>query len=259
MPSRSRRQTRRSINAGRIAAPVDVNSDDKIEKFESLIGPVLVLVYADWCGHCQHYKPLWKELEKEPNRSINMAAVRDDMVPKTSLTQRAQPVNSYPTVLLIGENGKAVNFKGPGPLTSESQSIPDHTNIDTMRAIVRNAGTPEGSQILNESSGSVNQSLTPANESLNSAANQPPTPVNESSMHTASIGPSVSPPNIAADFTLPSKQQQKGGSLFEALARTAYSAGPAIILTAAAAATAIKRRKRSSKTKRMRKQRRSKN
>lgn len=256
MPSRSRRHTRRSINAGRVAAPVDVNSDDKIQKFESLIGPVLVFVYADWCGHCQRYKPFWKKLEQEPNRSINMAAVRDDMIPKTSLTQRAQPVNSYPTVLLIGENGKAVNFKAPGPLTSESQSIPDHTNMETMRAIVRNAGTPEGSQILNESEANESE----ANQSINTVASIGPS-LNESRVNgsvntVASIGPSVSPPNIAADVILPSKQT--GGSLFDALARTAYSAGPAIILTATAASVA-KKQKRGSRTKRRHRRSRSKN
>lgn len=208
------RSRRRS--SGRLSAPVDVDSINKIPKFESLIGPVLVFVYADWCGHCQRYKPLWKELENDPNRSLNMAAVRDDMVSNTSLTQRAAPISSYPTVMLIGENGKAVNFKGPN--APDSQNVPDHTNMETMRAIVRNAGTPNGTQILSENS---------INESINQSINNTQT------------GPSVSPPNIAADMILSTEKKTIGGSLFNVLLRTAYS-GPSH--------TKKQRRSRSKKT-----------
>jgi thioredoxin-like negative regulator of GroEL len=155
--------------------------------------PVLVLVYADWCGHCQRYKPLWKKLSQDPNRSVNMAAVRDDMVNKTSLSQRATPVSSYPTVMLIGKNGKAVNFKSQQGM--ESQSIPNHGDMETMTAIVRNAGTEAGEQALNESAEVTQPVIT---------APAPPT------------GPSVSPPNISADVVR-TKEQQTGGSLFEVL------------------------------------------
>ena len=135
MPSRKKRAS------GRLAPPLDVNSKDKIGMFESIAKkqdtPILIFVYADWCGHCQRYKPTWEKLTKDPNRSINMAAVRDDMLPQTSLSQRAEPISSYPTILLIGKNGKAVNFESPGGL---SQEVPDHGNEANMRAIIRNAG-----------------------------------------------------------------------------------------------------------------------
>ena len=212
MPPRSRQNTRkRTHSSGRISAPVDVNSADKVQKFESLIGPVLVLVYADWCGHCQHYKPLWKQLEKDPNRSINMASVRDDMVSNTSLSQRASPVSSYPTVLLIGKNGKAVNFKNKAG--AESEAIPDHGNMENMRAIVRNAGTPEGEAALTPS---------PVIRRPNVEPNIEEAP--EPNVFSKPSGPARSPPNIAADVVNSSKERTtQGGSLFELLSRTAYS------------------------------------
>ena len=278
MPSRKRH------SSGRLSAPVDVNSTSKIGKFESLIGPVLVFVYADWCGHCQRYKPMWKKLSQDPNRSINMAAVRDDMLPQTSLTERAEPVSSYPTVLLIGKNGKAVNFKGE---TGESQEVPDHGNMENMRAIIRNAGTEKGEVALAASSTTAvaepvhraNEPLPSVNIRTNMPTNmnnralpskntntstpnytptpnlvpnkkqfpvtvtatpsEPITPLNSVQNITAEVtpppGPSAGPPNIAADIVQTKRlvKNQAGGSLFEILARTAYSAAPAAVLLGA--------------------------
>lgn len=208
MPTRLHSRRRRR-SSGRLSAPVDVDSVKKVKEFESLIGPVLVFVYADWCGHCQHYKPMWKELENDPNRSLNMASVRDDMFSKTSLTQRAKPVTSYPTVMLIDEKGNAVNFKGPN--APDSQSVPDHNNMETMRAIVRNAGTPNGTQILSEDS-----TYVPQGETVEQT-----TPTVNNTKLTPS-GPTISPPNIAADMILSTEKKVGGGSLFDVLMRTAY-------------------------------------
>ena len=236
MPTRRQNTRKRTHSSGRISAPVDVNSNDKISKFEGLIGPVLVLVYADWCGHCQHYKPLWKQLEKDPNRSINMASVRDDMVSQTSLSQRASPVSSYPTVLLIGKNGKAVNFKNQAG--AESEAVPDHGNMENMRAIVRNAGTPEGEVALENHSTVSGTATAPSLQQQELAEVEEPT-LNQ----TTSVGPSRAPPNIAADV-VSSERVTRGGSLFELLSKTAYSAAPAAILLGAAAAVSSRRKQR---------------
>ena len=232
-----RNKKQKTHSSGRLSPPVDVDSIGKIPKFESLIGPVLVFVYADWCGHCQHYKPLWKELANDKNRSINMAAVRDDMVNKTSLTQKAEPVTSYPTVMLIGKNGQAINFKDSSG--AESQAIPDHGNMESMRAIVRNVGTPQGQTILEE-----NSSLTPNEFNRSPEARSPPSNLTHKELSLTQLlpqpvetqekrsGPSVSVPNIAADVV--SSREQRGGGLFEVLSRTAYSAAPAAILLSTA-------------------------
>lgn len=241
MPTRRQNTRKRTHSSGRISAPVDVNSNDKISKFEGLIGPVLVLVYADWCGHCQHYKPLWKQLEKDPNRSINMASVRDDMVSQTSLSQRASPVSSYPTVLLIGKNGKAVNFKNQAG--AESEAVPDHGNMENMRAIVRNAGTPEGEAAL-ENHSTVSATATATAPSLQQQQQQELAEVEEPTLNQiTSVGPSRAPPNIAADV-VSRERVARGGSLFELLSKTAYSAAPAAILLGAAAAVSSRRKQR---------------
>jgi thiol-disulfide isomerase/thioredoxin len=243
--SRKRKRSLGSrVSSGRLSPPVDVNSIDKISKFESLIGPVFVLIYADWCGHCQKYKPMWKELEDDPNRSINMASIRDDMVSKTSLTQRADPIQSYPTVVLINKEGRAVNFKSESG--AETQSVPDHTNMESMRAIVRNIGTPAGNNILKNSD----------IETLKHPQIEPQTFTQVETYRQSNI----SPPNIAADVVLSStptpikSSQQKGGSLYNILTKAAYSAAPAILLFSAS--SAIDHNKRNTRRRKTNKKRR---
>ena len=61
---------------------------------------ILVLVYADWCGHCQRFKPDWKSLGKMPSRNVPMVSIRDDVFPKSPL-QSMMSVDGYPTVAVV--------------------------------------------------------------------------------------------------------------------------------------------------------------
>jgi thiol-disulfide isomerase/thioredoxin len=264
MPSSQKKRS-----SGRLSAPVDVDSTKKVKNFEGLQTPILVFVYAPWCGHCTKYKPMWEELENDSNRSINMARVRDDMLSSTSLTERAEPISSYPTVLLIGEDGKAVNFKGDA--AAVSQAVPNHGDMDTMRSIVRNAGTPEGKSILNSSviepaafTKSVNNSRNNSRKNILTVASGPMTSLPASipeveAKHTlpqtvAKFGPTISVPNIAADVV--STEKMKGGSLFETLKTIATRVGPPVVLLTAAAYSQKKRSTRRKAAKRRKSTRR---
>lgn len=134
---------------GTIMEPIDVDSEDKIDALDSRIqiGKLsLVFVYAPWCGHCQHYKPIMDELEQLPNRSVQIARVRDDIYPKTALGQKI-PVDGYPSLMLVKPNNSVTVFKNKNGETSNS--IPNYTNKEVMKGIVEHAGTPEGIQVMN--------------------------------------------------------------------------------------------------------------
>ena len=134
---------------GRLLPPVDVQTDGQLGELEKRIkeGPLtLVLVYADWCGHCQRFKPMMDDLEQCPDRSIQTARIRDDMFPKTSLS--SAKIEGYPTLMLVKKNGEVASFKNnQGEITN---AIPEHTDMQKMTTLVRNAGTPEGIKLLNE-------------------------------------------------------------------------------------------------------------
>lgn len=95
---------------------VSVRSPDDIDSLEKMIkvGPItFVLVHADWCGPCQGYKPIWKDLEKAPGRNTNMAMVHHDMVEKSPTLKNAK-IPGYPSVLKVYSNGHIEEYKGEG-------------------------------------------------------------------------------------------------------------------------------------------------
>jgi thiol-disulfide isomerase/thioredoxin len=127
----------------------DLNELDK--RLEA--GPItLVFVYADWCGHCQRYKPNMEELEGMSNRSVQTVRIRDDVFPKSSIN--GAKIEGYPSLLLIKPRENAE--ENPKPIVFEQENgettnvIPDHHNMQNMGAIVANAGTPAGLKILDK-------------------------------------------------------------------------------------------------------------
>ena len=133
---------------GRLMPPVDIQNESQLGELKKRIsaGPLtLVFVYADWCGHCQSYKPKMEELEAMPDRTIQTARIRDDMLPKSSLSNAK--LEGYPTLMLVKKNGEATTFQTKDG--SVSNAIPDHTNMTNMKAIVKNMGTPQGVNLIN--------------------------------------------------------------------------------------------------------------
>lgn len=99
---------KRSTKMGKLMPYVDVRSEKDIPKFESMVktGPVFVLVYADWCGHCRRFKQeMWDEVANSPNKEVNTAAVHYNMVDKTSM--KSTPIEGYPTLFEVKPTPKA--------------------------------------------------------------------------------------------------------------------------------------------------------
>ena len=140
---------------GRILPPVDITNTNDLGELDKRLqaGPItLVFVYADWCGHCQRYKPNMEELENMSNRSVQTVRIRDDMFPKSSINHAK--IEGYPSLLLI--KPRENKEENPQPVVFEQENgettnvIPDHHNMKNMGAIVANAGTRDGLKILDK-------------------------------------------------------------------------------------------------------------
>jgi len=133
---------------GSLMPPIDVTSPSMFGELNKRIssGPLtFVLVYAPWCGHCDKFKPLMSQIENTSNRSVQIARVRDDMLPNSSLSKNK--IEGYPSLMLVNSNGTAVNFKNSAG--EVSSVVPEYTNLNKMQTLVRTAGTPEGLALIN--------------------------------------------------------------------------------------------------------------
>jgi thiol-disulfide isomerase/thioredoxin len=176
-PSRKTKKTKGSPRSvmGQLMPPVDVRSEDMLGELSKRIaaGPLtLVLVYADWCGHCQTFKPMMEKLENLSGSTVQKARLSSEQLPNSSLS--SVKIEGYPTLLLVDKNGNALKFKSDsGEITN---AIPDHTNMTKMETLVRNAGTPQGLSLLrnNRTANSVLSMSPPGSTNVSEVAPNEP-------------------------------------------------------------------------------------
>ena len=115
---------------------VDVRSTKDVRSLEQIIrgGPItIVLIYADWCGHCTRFKEnVWsKLLQKSHNASL--ASIHHDQLEKTIL--KDAKIKGYPSVLVVGKDGKPAVFKGPAGEEEPTNAMPN-ADLETLEKIV---------------------------------------------------------------------------------------------------------------------------
>lgn len=136
----SRTNTRARNSKGRFVAekPIDVRSPAMIPALEGMIrrGPTtFILIYADWCGHCQSYKPMWEKLTRTPGRVANMAAVQETVFPSVPSISRAK-IQGYPSVIKVGPNGTIESYNVRGETTNAIDSA-KMRDMESMRAEIK--------------------------------------------------------------------------------------------------------------------------
>lgn len=227
---------------GRLMPPVDIREDSQLSELSKRIsaGPMtLVLVYADWCGHCQRFKPMMEKLESCPQRSIQTARIRDDMFPKSSLA--SAKIEGYPTLMLVKQSGEVTAFKNnAGEVTN---AIPDHTNEDKMLSIVKNGGTAAGMNAMEESS--IVQNVATGNTILSDRL-----PNDEVGRLNSQLVKSAN--TLLKEATAPVvPAPQRGGGLWSAVMMASQRLAPAAALFLAADASQSRKRPAARKTRRV--------
>ena len=130
---------RRSTSA-KIFPPLDVRSDDMMSALKKriLAGPLtMIMVYADWCGHCHHMMPHFDAAAKSANRSVQAVKLNETMLNaanssiNTDINQSAKPisVDGYPSILLVDRMGNKV---------TEIEAV---KNTETMRKVMNESGS----------------------------------------------------------------------------------------------------------------------
>ena len=235
---------KRTTKMGKLNPYVDVRSPKDIPKFESMlkVGPVFVLVYADWCSHCKRFKEkMWDEVANLPNKNVNTAAVHFDMVDKTSM--RNTPIEGYPTLFEVKATPKA-NIAKPveTPQTKEALEelvgvnngpTNENTNGDMNTNMNANMNGNTMDPNLNRSQRIINNSQSASMDTFEPEAVEslPPAPEEELSEMKGSA------PQGGGGL-------KTGGSLMETLLKLSADSAHAIVLAGSAAELSRRWRKR---------------
>lgn len=95
------------------------NFDQEVKKSEK---PVIIDVYATWCGPCQHMTPIFEELSKELSDKYKFAKLNVDESREVATNYN---VSSVPTFLFIknGElQGSEVGYMSKDDLKNKMES-----------------------------------------------------------------------------------------------------------------------------------------
>jgi thiol-disulfide isomerase/thioredoxin len=122
-----------SITADNIIKFIEDKSNNNMSEPENK----LVLYYANWCGHCENFKPLWKELKNKGIHNVSLLEYED-----TDIKTMSANITSYPTLILYV---KDTPFKFEG-----------HRTTDNILNFVNNKINKNNTQISNISNISDN-------------------------------------------------------------------------------------------------------
>jgi len=99
-------QPARQRDGGR-AAPHEATSESEVRQLLVGVEPVLVFIYAEWCGYCRKAQPIMDELAAEQN-NVKIVKINSD---KCKALCQEQGIDGFPTFLSNFGEKKYVGYK----------------------------------------------------------------------------------------------------------------------------------------------------
>jgi thiol-disulfide isomerase/thioredoxin len=160
--SKTKSRTKKAKNTRRVKADgMDIASEQDLGKLSDLLAKhkiVVVLVHADWCGHCQTFKPLWEDYKKIPGRNVPMVSVNEKVLAKTPF--KDAKLDGFPSTLVYsGKDGSFGSFKKENG--EETHSVPNARDKAVMTQLLKvrpsamkrnNANTNTNTNMINSES-----------------------------------------------------------------------------------------------------------
>lgn len=93
--------------------------------------PTLILFYADWCGPCKGFLPLWKQINDKNNNRNDINIVKYSCVKYKEICDKIKFIESYPTILLYKPDiNKIIPFTENRSFDTIKQFVFTNTNVN---------------------------------------------------------------------------------------------------------------------------------
>lgn len=231
-------QRQRSI-LGQIKVPMDVRNNNNINSALNKIANskiTVILIYADWCGHCKTYEPFFNRAANVPGAPSTIK-LNEQMVQTMNNTMSKKlplstpiDVDGFPTVIAVNNRGQRITelpiVREDEPNAKMMEAIPqiaDNMPEDIERQLnsiknnrsVKTQNIP--SRVTPEDLSVYPMSVASSKEEYNKNLNlvTPPTPASDIE---AQMTPQVAP------------VQKQSGGLYGALVEASYHLAPAGVL-----------------------------
>ena len=254
MPSRkfaSRRRSRRQSTVGKITPPLDVRSEDSISSLMKLVkkGPItIILVYADWCGHCHTYKPKFDEAAKNRKSPFQVASINETMI--NSVNERIKSMNKsaninvsgYPSVVSLNNKGEFVkDLSQDAAIKMLNTPMP---NAVQQNVSMKNVPMNVPKNVMEKSSKNVMESAS--ENVMENAVQEAPMVVSQKKPNVKLPQTRVSEPLLqlmGGSFEAPLAPKYLGGSLYKSLSSSPYQLANPLTLFKSLSKTKSKSRK----------------
>ena len=276
--AKPRRTSRRHSTSGKILSPLDVRSKNSLGEFKKRIkaGPItIIMVYADWCGHCHKMMPHFDAASASNGRSVQSIKLNETMMSDAnaainSINAKAKSieVDGYPSIIAVDNQGNVVATPNAVKNTETMTKLMNQSGNLAVQAGLNNVTMNDVQNRM-----SIRQNNNAMNIVNNTVENQLPNAMNVNAMNVNSmnsykgedVGSIVPITNIVEPGTIEGDLESisnlsnnnkkastiRGGSLYASLAQTTYTLAPtAALLASAAFMMNNKRTKRAKRTKR---------
>lgn len=226
--------------SGRMFPYVDVSTNDKkkVNTFLDMIKSgrtIIVLVYANWCGHCHTFKPIFDKAASAGNTKVAAAIESEALSTINASLPKPISVEGYPTVIAIGDKGNQIAEMST-PMGSDA--------VTQLKNVMKNLNSIKKPEVISEKEKNV------FSNSFDEAT-QPITVLPESDI--------IIPMNENLSITkqedqiIDARRNQVGGSLYAALGAAAVQLAPSGILLSI---HSMMKNRKSKKTRKVKKNRR---
>jgi thiol-disulfide isomerase/thioredoxin len=87
---------------------------------KNLKSPGMILIYANWCGHCQRFKPTFNQLYRQLGTDFHCMSLEDTELKGNANLNQALNIQGYPTIKFFDQKGKIIGEYNNGDRSKEA-------------------------------------------------------------------------------------------------------------------------------------------